>query len=143
MKRPLILVADDDLDDRFLLQAAFAENGNQEDLAFVENGAEVMDYLSNMEYDDTTRYPDIIILDLNMPKKNGKEVLFELKKHPRFKHIPVIIYTTTKNDQEIRKCYELGANTYIVKPISVETLKEVVLSIRTYWLGTASIAAVN
>jgi CheY-like chemotaxis protein len=144
MKKALILVADDDMDDRFLLQSAFAENGDQEKLEFVENGVEVIEYLNEIEQNGKEGpYPEIILLDLNMPKKNGKEVLAELKQHPVFKKIPVIIYTTTKNEIEVKKCYELGANTYIVKPITFDALREVVWSIRNYWLSTASIPELN
>jgi CheY-like chemotaxis protein len=144
MKKALILIADDDMDDRFLLQAAFVESGDQETLEFVENGVEVLTYLNRVaDGGDDAAYPEIIMLDLNMPKKDGKEVLLELKQHPVFKKIPVIIYTTTKNEIEVKKCYELGANTYIVKPVSFEALREVVISIRTYWLSTASIPALN
>lgn len=142
MKKPFILVAEDDSDDRFLLKTAFVEMGDAEVLTFVENGVEVLEYLSAIERDGDSEdsYPEIIMLDLNMPKKSGKEVLSELKAHPRFKKIPVVIYTTTKNEQEIRACYELGANTYIVKPASFETLREVVSTIKNYWLDTATLA---
>jgi len=144
MKKSLILVAEDDMDDRFLLQTAFSESGDQEVLAFVENGMEVLDYLNAIaEKGDEHAFPELIILDLNMPKKNGKEVLAEIKQSSLFKKIPVIIYTTTKNEIEVKKCYELGANTYIVKPITFEALREVVSSIRTYWLSTASMPSNN
>lgn len=138
----MILVAEDDVDDRFLLKTAFAEIGDVDSLTFVENGIELIDYLTNIERSEGTEssYPEIIMLDLNMPKKSGKEVLAELKGHPEFRKIPVIIYTTTNNEQEIRKCYELGANTYIVKPVSFEALREVVVTIRSYWLDTATLA---
>jgi CheY-like chemotaxis protein len=140
MKKPLILIAEDDIDDRFLLQTAFAESGNEDHLKFVENGAEVTDYLYSLAaLGDESDFPGLIMLDLNMPKKNGKEVLSEIKQHPLFKRIPVIVYTTTKSELEVRRCYELGANTYIVKPISFESLLNVVQSIRNYWLSTASI----
>jgi CheY-like chemotaxis protein len=140
MKKALILVAEDDMDDRFLLQTAFHETGDDEQLEFVQNGIEVIDYLdSAATKGDERAFPEIIILDLNMPKKNGKEVLSEIKQHPLFKRIPVIVYTTTRNEVEVRKCYELGANTYIVKPISFDSLCRVVQSIKTYWLSTASI----
>jgi len=140
MKKAVILVAEDDMDDRFLLQTAFSENGDQEHLEFVGNGVEVIDYLhSAAKKGEADAYPELIILDLNMPKKNGKEVLSEIKQHPVFKKIPVIVYTTTKNEFEVRRCYELGANTYIVKPISFDSLVNVVQSIRNYWLLTASI----
>jgi CheY-like chemotaxis protein len=144
MKKALILIAEDDSDDRFLLQAAFNENGAQEILAFVENGIEVIEFLDKIaEKKDDAAFPELIILDLNMPKKSGKEVLNDLKQHPVYKRIPVIIYTTTRNELEIKKCYELGANTYIVKPISFEALREVVNSIRSYWLDTASTPALH
>jgi CheY-like chemotaxis protein len=144
MKKAVILVAEDDMDDRFLLQTAFDENGNQEQLEFVENGVEVINYLHTIEQETDDRpYPGLILLDLNMPKKNGKEVLVELKQHPVFKKIPVIVYTTTKNEVEVRRCYELGANTYIVKPISFDSLLHVVQSISSYWLSTASIPVLN
>jgi CheY-like chemotaxis protein len=144
MKKPFILIAEDDSDDRFLLQAAFSENGEQETLAFVENGIELLDFLNSIaESNDDSAYPELIILDLNMPKKSGKEVLAELKQHAVYKKIPVIIYTTTRNELEIKKCYELGANTYIVKPISFEGLREVVSAIRSYWMDTATTPILN
>jgi CheY-like chemotaxis protein len=144
MKKAFILIAEDDSDDRFLLQAAFDENDGQEILAFVENGIEVIEFLNNIaESKDDSAFPELIILDLNMPKKSGKEVLAELKQHPIYKKIPVIIYTTTRNELEIKKCYELGANTYIVKPISFEGLREVVNAIRSYWMDTATIPVLH
>ena len=79
------------------------------------------------------------LLDLNMPKKDGRTVLKEVKEHPDFKRIPVIIFTTTKNENEVRRCYELGANTYVVKPVSFDALLKVVEDIRSYWINTASI----
>jgi CheY-like chemotaxis protein len=140
MKKPIILIAEDDLDDRFLLQTAFDEAGNHEHLEFVENGVELLEYLHALyAKEEPVTYPGFILLDLNMPKKNGKEVLFELKQHPVFKEIPVIVYTTTKNEVEVKRCYELGANTYIVKPISFESLLKVVHTISNYWFSTASV----
>jgi CheY-like chemotaxis protein len=85
--------------------------------------------------------PGFILLDLNMPKKDGREVLMEIKQHPVFKKIPVIVFTTTKNEIEIKRCYELGANSYIVKPISFDALLKVIENIRSYWFQTASIPA--
>ena len=81
---------------------------------------------------------DIILLDLNMPKKDGREALKELKENPRFKKIPVVVFTTTKNENEIKRCYELGANTYVVKPPSFDDLVSVIKQIRTYWVTVAS-----
>jgi CheY-like chemotaxis protein len=138
MKQALVLIAEDDKDDRFLLQNAFVESGNFELLNFVENGVEVLKYLDDIATKRNESYPDLIILDLNMPKKNGKEVLAELKGNAVFKNIPVIIYTTTNSEIEKQKCFELGATTYIVKPASFEALIEVVESIRANWLSPST-----
>ena len=136
-----ILIADDDADDRYLLQTAFNEKGFREKITFVENGVDVLNFLVQIKNGDNAvkSYPRFVLLDLNMPKKDGREVLKEMKEHPEFKSIPVIIFTTTKNENEIRRCYELGANTYIVKPVSFDALLRVVEDIRSYWMNTASI----
>lgn len=136
-----ILIADDDADDRYLIQTAFKEKGFDAQINFVENGVEVLNFLGSIKNGDQTvkSYPRFILLDLNMPKKDGREVLKEMKENPEFKRIPVIIFTTTKNENEIRRCYELGANTYIVKPVSFDALLRVVEDIRSYWMNTASI----
>jgi CheY-like chemotaxis protein len=141
MKKTFILIAEDDADDRFLLQTAFEEKGFQDKIEFVENGVELLKFLEKIRLKDSDEYmfPGFIMLDLNMPKKSGREALQELKQHPVFKSIPVIVYTTTKNETEIRRCYELGANSYIVKPARFEALLKVVEDIRNYWFNTASI----
>lgn len=136
MNKQSILIAEDDADDRYLLQTAFMEKGYPETIDFVENGVELLNHLDN-----GSELPGFILLDLNMPKKDGREVLKELKQHPVFKKIPVIVFTTTKNEIEIKRCYELGANSYIVKPISFDQLLRVVENIRNYWYQTVSIPA--
>ena len=132
-----ILIAEDDADDRFLLKTAFEEKGYQETLHFVENGIEVMDFLGQAK---NYHLPRIILLDLNMPKKDGREVLMELKQSDKYRRIPILIFTTTRNETEIKRCYELGANSYIVKPASFEDLLKTIGHIRNYWLDTASVA---
>jgi CheY-like chemotaxis protein len=138
-----ILIADDDADDRYLLQTAFEEKGFKEKIDFVENGVDLLNFLVSIQTNDSVekKYPRFILLDLNMPKKDGREVLKEMKENPDFKRIPVIIFTTTKNENEIKRCYELGANTYIVKPVSFDALLKMVEDIRSYWLNTASVPA--
>lgn len=138
-----ILIADDDADDRYLLQTAFEEKGFKEKIDFVENGVDLLNFLINIQTNESSdkKYPRFILLDLNMPKKDGREVLKEMKENPDFKRIPVIIFTTTKNENEIKRCYELGANTYIVKPVSFDALLKMVEDIRSYWLNTASVPA--
>jgi CheY-like chemotaxis protein len=142
MTKQPILIAEDDADDRYLIQTAFSEIGYPEQIDFVENGIEVFSYLDNVytsNDNEEKALPGFILLDLNMPKKDGREVLKELKQHPVFKKIPVIVFTTTKNEIEIRRCYELGANSYVVKPISFDALLKVVENIRSFWFQTASI----
>ena len=142
MNSQSILIAEDDADDRYLLQTAFSETGYPDKIDFVENGIEVLNYLDTNytnNHSDEKTLPHFILLDLNMPKKDGREVLKELKAHPVFKKIPVIVFTTTKNEIEIKRCYELGANSYVIKPISFDALLKVVENIRSFWFQTASI----
>jgi two-component system response regulator len=141
MKDIFILIAEDDADDRFLLQAAFEENGFKDSLQFVENGVEALEFLHNLTNKEDAALPRFILLDLNMPKKDGREVLKELKQHPQFKKIPVVIFSTTNNEQEMRRCYELGANSYITKPNSFEGLLKTVAALRSYWMYTTNIPA--
>ena len=139
-RKPYIVVAEDDADDRFLLQTAFLEKGFTDPIEFVENGVDLIRFLNQLleQPADDKQFPRFILLDLNMPKKNGKETLSEIKSHPIWKTIPVIVYTTTKSEAEILKCYELGANTYIVKPARFEMLLQVVEDLRKYWFETAT-----
>ncbi|MBC7553250.1 MAG: response regulator [Taibaiella sp.] len=140
MEEIFILIAEDDADDRFLLNAAFEENGFKDRLEFVENGVELLEYLHNLaQSEHSPRMPSFILLDLNMPKKDGREVLREIKQSQHFKKIPVIIFSTTNNEQEMRRCYELGANSYITKPNSFENLIKTVSVLRGYWLNTSKI----
>ena len=135
-----ILIAEDEADDRFLLQAAFTENGFKDKLLFVENGVELVDYLVKLSQSgNSVKMPRFILLDLNMPKKDGREVLKEIKQNMDLKKIPVIIFSTTNNEQEMRRCYELGANSYITKPNSFENLIKTVAALRSYWIHTTSI----
>lgn len=137
-----ILIAEDDADDRFLFKTAFEEKGYEDDIEFVENGIELLRFLYNIEEKKPKdrQYPSFILLDLNMPKKDGREVLKEIKQHPEFKKIPVVVFTTTNSENEIRRCYELGANTYVVKPVSFDSLLKVVEEIRKYWQNAAPVS---
>lgn len=139
MKDVFILIAEDDADDRFLLQAAFEENGFKDSLKFVENGVEVLEFLYKLTSEEDANLPRFILLDLNMPKKDGREVLKELKQHNQLKKIPIVIFSTTNNEQEMRRCYELGANSYITKPNSFEGLLKTVAALRSYWMYTTNI----
>jgi CheY-like chemotaxis protein len=141
MQDVFILIAEDDADDRFLLQAAFQENGFRDRLQFVDNGVDLIEFLNTIPSgcENPALLPKFILLDLNMPKKDGREVLKEIKQHPNLKKIPVVIFSTTNNEQEMRRCYELGANSYITKPNSFEHLLKIVANLRGYWMHTSSI----
>src|SRR4051794_28451252 len=137
-----ILIAEDDPDDRFLLKTAFEESGNPNILRFVENGVELIQHLKEAtEQEMKNEFPAFILLDLNMPKKDGREVLKEIKENKIFKKIPVIIFTTTKNESEITRCYELGANSYVVKPLVFDELVKIIQGLHSYWFNIATLAS--
>lgn len=140
MKPLFILIAEDDADDRFLMQKALEEIGDEIEIKFVENGVELIDSLNEIKQQPEPVFPGFILLDLNMPKMDGREVLKTIKTDQVLKKIPVIIFSTTKNQLEVKRCYDLGANTYIVKPVNFDSLVETIRGIRTYWLKTATLA---
>ena len=138
MEKVIILVAEDDADDRFLLKTAFDDVGGDEELVFTENGVELIDYLENL---GEKQFHGFILLDLNMPRKDGREVLKHLKQHDKFKRIPIIVFSTTKNEIEVLRCYDLGANTYIRKPANYDELIKFIEDIRKYWISLALLVA--
>ena len=138
MTKPItILVADDDPDDRALTREAFEEARLANDLRFVEDGVELLDYLNRRgKYADPalSPRPGIILLDLNMPRKDGREALAEIKADPRFRAIRIIIMTTSKAEEDVLRVYDLSAASYIAKPVTFDALVEVVRTIGRYWL---------
>lgn len=140
MRKFVILIAEDDADDRYLLKMAFAEKGLTDNIHFAENGKDVIEYLAKNKL-HLQQLPKLILLDLNMPQKDGRQVLREIKENSEYKKIPVVVFSTSKNEVVIEKCYELGANSYIIKPISFDGLLQVVEQIRAYWIQTASLPA--
>ena len=140
MSKHFIIVAEDDADDRYLMQTALGETGFQENVTFVDNGVELIHHLENLsDFTGDPDYPKLIILDLNMPKMDGREVLKKIKSNDVFKKIPVVVFSTTKNQMEVKRCYDLGANTYIVKPVSYEVLVETMRQLCTYWFKIATL----
>ena len=136
-KRVTILMADDDPDDRQLAREAFEEAKLANDLRFVEDGVELLDYMHRRgKFSDpaTSPWPSIILLDLNMPRKDGREALQELKADPRFRTIRVIILTTSKAEEDMLRSYDLSAASYITKPVTFESLVDVVKTLGKYWL---------
>ncbi|MFC2071828.1 response regulator [Chloroflexota bacterium] len=133
--RPIkILLVEDNPGDVRLTQEAFKENKVGNSLSIVEDGLEAMNFLHQVgKYADVPR-PDLILLDLNLPKKDGREVLGEIKEDPNLKSIPVVVLTTSKAEEDIIKSYNLHANCYITKPVDLEQFMTVVKSIEDFWL---------
>lgn len=132
-----ILMADDDPDDQMLTKDAFEECRLSNDLRFVNDGEKLMDYLcrrGDFENPEESPRPGLILLDLNMPRKDGREALGEIKSDPDLRRIPIVVLTTSKAEEDILKSYDLGVNSFIVKPVSFEGLLEVVKALGKYWI---------
>lgn len=144
-RRPItILMADDDADDRQMTKEAFEESHLTNDLRFVEDGVELLDYLQRRgKYSDpaSSPRPGLILLDLNMPKKDGREALQEIKADPRLKPIRVVILTTSKAEEDIFRTYNLSAASYIAKPVTFAALIDVVKTLGKYWLEIVELPA--
>ncbi len=137
-KKPLIiLMADDDADDRLLAQDAMNESRVLNELYFAEDGVQLLNYLhGNEQYSDRALYPlpGLILLDLNMPKMDGREALAEIKSDPFLRRIPVVILTTSKAEEDMLKGYDLGAASYISKPVTFDGLVELMRTLGKYWV---------
>lgn len=123
-KYPNILMVDDDPEDRMIINDAFEDLGNASSIHFEENGEEAIRYLEHCS--NTSSLPSLIILDLNMPRMNGRQTLGFLKENNAFLHIPVIIFSTSLNQFEHDQCLALGAHSYVIKPMTYDEAKEVV-----------------
>jgi CheY-like chemotaxis protein len=136
-KTLIILMAEDDADDRLLAQEAMHESRVLNELHFVEDGVQLLSYLrGDNEYGDRLLYPmpGLILLDLNMPKMDGREALAEIKADPRLRRIPVVILTTSKTEEDMVKGYDLGAISYITKPVTFDALVELMRTLGKYWV---------
>jgi CheY-like chemotaxis protein len=131
-----ILMADDDPDDRLLTADALKEGRLINDIRFVENGEELLAYLRKQGKfaapADAPR-PGLILLDLNMPRMDGRTVLKEIKQDPDLRTIPVVVLTTSKDDEDVYRSYDLGVNSYIVKPVTFEALVDILQTLEKYW----------
>jgi len=132
-----ILMVDDDPDEYCLVKDAMMENGLQNDFRHVSNGEELMEYLSRRgKYmnSKSSPLPCLILLDLNMPGKDGRETLREIKADPALRHIPIIIFTASSDTDDIVDCYRMGASSFISKPNTFDSLIETMNTIAKYWL---------
>ena len=137
----VILMADDDPDDRAMTQEALRESRVANELRFVEDGERLMSYLHRREgYEDAPR-PGLILLDLNMPRKDGREALAEIKADPGLRRIPVVILTTSRAEEDMLRGYDLGAASYISKPVTFDRLVELMTTIGKYWVEFVELPA--
>lgn len=130
-----ILMADDDADDRMLAEDAMKESRLGNTFRTVEDGQELMDYLTRRgryAHEDAPR-PGLILLDLNMPRKDGRQALQEIKSDPALRQIPVVILTTSKTEEDVLRSYDLGANSFISKPVTFDRLVDIVRTLGNYW----------
>lgn len=131
-----ILLADDDPDDRKLTQDAFSENRLANVLDCVEDGEELLAYLHRTGKYENLReraLPGLILLDLNMPRKDGREALKEIKADPELRRIPIVVLTTSKAEEDIVRTYDLGVNSYVTKPVTFKSLVELIKVLGRYW----------
>lgn len=130
-----ILLAEDDPDDRMLTRRAIVENRTETTVAAVTNGEELMQYLTRegpYGEADAPR-PDLILLDLNMPRMDGREALREIKSDADLRRIPVVVLTTSEAEQDILQSYDLGVNAFVTKPVSFDALAEAMQSLGKFW----------
>jgi CheY-like chemotaxis protein len=138
----VILMAEDDPDDQLLIEEALAETQMAGELLFVEDGEELMDFLHRRgQYTDLARSPrpSLILLDLNMPRKDGRKALEEIKADPNLRRIPIVVLTTSKTKEDILQTYDLGANSFITKPIAFESLVHAMKTLTQYWSETVTL----
>ncbi|GAB3715022.1 response regulator [Spirosoma flavus] len=136
-----ILIADDDSDDRLFMERALRQSGYTHNIQFVEDGEELMEYLrhTGRYTEETSPWPNLLVLDLNMPRKNGFQALKEIKDDTELRRLPVVVMTTSSADEDVLKTYHLGVNSFVTKPFNFNRLVEMVVALKTYWLDTVKL----
>ena len=137
-----ILIADDDPEDRMLAEDALKESRLVNDIRFVEDGEELLEYLQHRgKYTDpeSSPRPGMILLDLNMPRMDGREALKIIKTDPELRRIPVVVLTTSQAEQDIYRSYDLGVNSFIIKPVTFESLVNIMRVLEAYWFEIVEI----
>lgn len=138
----VILVADDDPEDCQFIKEALLDGREPGSLRFVDDGERLMDYLRHHgEYADSRQspQPSLVLLDLNMPRKDGREALREIKSDPALRRIPVVVLTTSQAQEDVLRSYDLGANSYVTKPVTFGALAELLQRVGSYWLETVEL----
>jgi two-component system, chemotaxis family, response regulator Rcp1 len=136
---PMILVVEDNLGDVDLLKTLFSMVKVPCELCFVSDGVDAMDYLLRRGTYSAARSPDLILLDLNLPRKNGRELLKEIKAQPTLRHLPVIIFSTSNSQTDVYDLYTMGATGFITKPVDIERLAKIITAISDFWLGAVEL----
>lgn len=139
MKSVHVLLVEDNEGDVFLTTEALEDSKFVGEISIARDGQEALDYVFKTNGFEDRNTPDLILLDVNLPKKSGHEVLEELKVHPIHKRIPVIILTTSSSRRDIDRCYENHANCYITKPVEVNDFLEAMATIEQFWMNIASL----
>jgi chemotaxis family two-component system response regulator Rcp1 len=134
-----ILLVEDDAGEARLAEYALGRGGINGDLYHVEDGVEAMRFLRRQENYEDVPLPDLILLDLNLPRKDGREVLAEIKEDPELRLVPVVVLSTSETEKDIAETYRLHANAYVVKPVDLDGFVEVVRSIKDFWFSTAKL----
>jgi two-component system, response regulator len=137
-RKSMILIADDDSDDCYLIRLAFEDCKIDNPIVFFKNGQEIVDYINQPETVEEKSI-GLIILDLNMPKMDGREALNKLKSNPLWRKIPVVVMTTSNAMEDVQKCYDLGANSFITKPSSYDDLNNTIRVMVKMWLNYAEL----
>ena len=138
-----ILLVEDSPADVIITQEAFREARLLNEIHVVEDGVQAMEFMRRQGNYASAPRPDLILLDLNLPRKSGREVLAEIKNDPQLKSIPVVVLTTSSADEDILKAYDLHANCYVVKPVGFENFLKAVQSIRNFWFSVVSLPSEN
>jgi len=129
-----ILVVEDNEPEQIIMKEAFKDAQVQHDFHMVKDGIEAMEFLKKEGDFQSAPKPDLVILDLNMPRKNGLEVLSEIKGNPKWAHLPVLVFSNSEYSQDICRCYTLGANAYLNKPVDFDTFIEFARTVDKFWL---------
>ena len=139
-----ILLAEDDPDDRLLLQEALQEGRLANELTCVEDGEELLDYLHQRgKWAGGAPRPGLILLDLNMPKLDGREALRAIKADPSLRQIPIVVLTTSKAEEDVLRSYDLGANSFITKPVTFQSMVDLMRVLGRYWLEIVELPAAD